>query len=508
MADPIVVEQQTQQQDKQVVLHNVPPFSRDIRLILNKYIDLNTVSLRDFKILWKSLKFSYIHEGRPDEVNYETYIQEVFTTCIGYLIFNQETKLSQKEIEDLNLSDQDTDYYPLNFRIRVGVIYLLYFLYCTQPKTIQSASHKQKPVQIKISIDAFKELVNMMEQFIEKDLTEPYIVLSRLRSLSAFEYCAMTYVDPVMSSLKDPNDNLEEELVSDEVAKIATTSHIPKLAMEELKQVAVDYQTVKEDIVKGIERSSDNITHQHTVIGQISVAKSLGLCKSEFVDELKSQSNSLVVTDELKITQFLDKWENDPSGSSLIKKKRRKKRVKKKDDDTPKVVNQTTKKPPSKVSIEVSKAVNDYIATSFQPGEEEPTKKKKKAAPKRKKDQDEENEEPKKKKSKKKESTESSEKKTKKKSKKKDDQIVEEEAGEPKKKKSKKKDNEEEPKKKKSKKKAESEDESDQKTKKKKSKKKESEKKTKSSSKKKDTSKKKKSKDTEENEEAKETGLE
>ena len=333
---------------------NIPPFSRDIRLLLSKYMELNTTSLKEFKNLWKSLKFSYIHEGRPDEVNYETYIQEVFTSCIGYLIFPQ----------DRARSDDETQL-PINFRVRIAIIYLLYYLYCTQPK--KRLNEKQQPVQIKISIEAFTELMKILEDFKSKDLYEPYVVLSRLKSLHAFEYCAMVYVDPLMSSLKHARQDVEEEIISEDKAVIANTSHIPSIDLNTLKSISEAYQQTKRQIIESSERSAEDITHySNSYIGNISVSKTLSIVKPNFVEDIKNASKALKLTNEQKVNQFLDKWENDPQGTALIKKKRRKKRVKKKEDEEKRPKSKpTTKKTPSKVSLEVSKAVNDFISSNI-----------------------------------------------------------------------------------------------------------------------------------------------
>ncbi|KAG2387338.1 hypothetical protein C9374_001670 [Naegleria lovaniensis] len=390
----------------------IPPFARDIRLILNKFVELNTASLREFKTLWMSLKFSYIHGGKPDEVNYDTYIQEVYTTCIGYLMFSQEKSSNQTNNADHNNEGASSIDLSVNFRCRVGVIYLLYYLYCTQPKR-KIGAFQQKRVQIKISIEAFQEMLKLLEEFIKRDLTEPFIVWHRLKSLSAFEYCAMVYVDPLMSSLRNPFDNVEEEMLSDERAKIAKTNHAPNIDYQAVKTIDDSYQSVKSDIISATERARDNITHQYNpVVGTISVKHALSLTKPNFVDELNNATAEIKLTPEQKITQFLDKYENDPAGTSLIKKKRRKKRVVKKKEEEQIRPRPSMKKTPSKASLEVSRSVNDFITSNINDDIEEGGKKKKKSKDsteegkkKRKKTKEESNhdetsEEPKKKKKK------------------------------------------------------------------------------------------------------------
>lgn len=63
-----------------------PPFAQDIRTLIRSYVALNTFGLKEFKELWKSLKFSRIHEGKTDDANPQEYLQELFSTCLGYLI--------------------------------------------------------------------------------------------------------------------------------------------------------------------------------------------------------------------------------------------------------------------------------------------------------------------------------------------------------------------------------------------------------------------------------------
>lgn len=116
--------------DKEVTLY--APYAKDIRNLLLQYLEVSvflqdihvhqrsTLSFADFKEEWKSQKFSLIHNGKPDDVNGKVFIQELFTTCLGYLLLNNP------------------------FNLRVAVLYTLYCLYETQP-------HKPK-VKINVSI--------------------------------------------------------------------------------------------------------------------------------------------------------------------------------------------------------------------------------------------------------------------------------------------------------------------------------------------------------------------
>jgi hypothetical protein len=38
-----------------------------------------------FKQRWQDLRFSRMHEGKPDDVSNQEFVQELFACCLGYL---------------------------------------------------------------------------------------------------------------------------------------------------------------------------------------------------------------------------------------------------------------------------------------------------------------------------------------------------------------------------------------------------------------------------------------
>lgn len=108
------------------------PYAKDLRLFLTGFLERQTILFSEFKEEWKAQKFSLIHSGKPDDVSGKVFIQELFTTCVGYLLLN----------------------YP--FEVRVAVLYLLYCIYETQP-------HKPK-VKIFVSIGMNKKNLTLFLQ--------------------------------------------------------------------------------------------------------------------------------------------------------------------------------------------------------------------------------------------------------------------------------------------------------------------------------------------------------
>ncbi|KAL9642121.1 hypothetical protein ABK040_007126 [Willaertia magna] len=350
----------------------IPPFARDIRFLFLKYLELNTTSLQSFKQLWKNLKFSHIHEGRSEEVNYENYIQEVYCTCLGYLMFSPTISDELMEHRKEQLEEEELTEEEINklfeFQIRISVIYTLYYLYTTQPKD-------EKKVQIKISIELFYEILKLREEFKNKDLIEPYIIINKLKEMNAFEYCALIYIDPLMSSLTIPKNLSDETNIDEELIEEAIKSNID-IDFNEIDRIEHLYCENKEKLISILKQEDNN-----------SLERGLSLVKPTLVEEMKELIEKK--NNEEKISQFLDKYENDPNGSLLIKKRRRKKRGKKKVEERTKRIH-TTKKPPSKVSLEVSKSVNEFITSNALQNFNEEEKKEEEKKKKRKKNDKEE----------------------------------------------------------------------------------------------------------------------
>lgn len=174
---------------KENSLNFCPPYAKDIKTLLSNYLKHeNCFSIKTFKEEWKKLKFSLIHQGKPEDVSGKIYLQELYCTCLGYLLL--------------------TD----NLQLKVAVIYTLYFLYETQP-----LKPKEK---ISITVELFKELFSLRQTSKDRLLVDTFQVLNALREHSAFCFSAVVKIDPILSNL-DSNLNgkfqfkpLEDEIIN------------------------------------------------------------------------------------------------------------------------------------------------------------------------------------------------------------------------------------------------------------------------------------------------------
>jgi hypothetical protein len=86
-----------------------PPYAEDIRDLLLSYLEKESYTFEDFKTVWKEKTFSLIFDAKPDDVDHLIFVQELYSTCLGYLLYQHEQHL------------------------KVAIIYILYLLYNTQP---------------------------------------------------------------------------------------------------------------------------------------------------------------------------------------------------------------------------------------------------------------------------------------------------------------------------------------------------------------------------------------
>lgn len=179
--------------NKETLLY--PPYAKDLRnlladfLLVSKFQAKNkkkSFSFQEFKGVWKTKSFSLIFDGKPEEVDYKLYTQELYTTCLGYLLFNNPNEL------------------------RVGIVYTLYLLYHSQ-------TSNQK-VKINISIELYEELCKIEVYSRENKLGECYQIIQSLKQQKCLNFTASVRIDPLLSSLVAPKE---------------TSSQIPKEIIEE-----------------------------------------------------------------------------------------------------------------------------------------------------------------------------------------------------------------------------------------------------------------------------------
>jgi hypothetical protein len=155
-----------------------PPYAKDIRNLLLDYLLKKSSSFSEFKEVWKKHSFSLIFEGRPDDVDPKLYIQELYNTCLGYLLFNNPNEL------------------------RIAIVYTLYLLYSTQPQTPKC--------KINTSLELYEEMCKLEVLCRDAKNIEGFQIIQNLKKCQAFNYTASVRIDPLLSSLVAPQETSDE----------------------------------------------------------------------------------------------------------------------------------------------------------------------------------------------------------------------------------------------------------------------------------------------------------
>ncbi|ELR18210.1 uncharacterized protein ACA1_369530 [Acanthamoeba castellanii str. Neff] len=142
-----------------------PGYFYDIKRLVAKYMRSGSpFSYKDFKMLWKEMRFSYIHHAKPMDMEYGEYMQRLYSSTLGFL------------------------YSPQPLLVLVGTLYTLYTLYNTQLK---------KPrTPIRISKDTWQYLHRLYLEIKNQRIWEAYHVFRKLRQDQSFCFTAYAPVGP------------------------------------------------------------------------------------------------------------------------------------------------------------------------------------------------------------------------------------------------------------------------------------------------------------------------
>lgn len=202
-----------------------PPYGRDIRNILVLYHKKEEEIFKElqesnelqskrknhqfstFKEIWKEMNFYFIHRSTPENVSYRSFLQEIFTTCLGYLLPKSGTP----------------------FHLKVGAIYLLFLIFVTQKNIDQVADEAysvNKPIELKndysfghkesqksdkreiimIEIDQkiLIELNKIRKECIAKKINNCYYIILFFLQNQYFKFNAVLEIDQNLSSIYTP----------------------------------------------------------------------------------------------------------------------------------------------------------------------------------------------------------------------------------------------------------------------------------------------------------------
>jgi hypothetical protein len=163
-----------------------PPYAEDIRDLLLSFLEKESYTFEDFKIVWKEKTFSLIFDAKPDDVDPLIFVQELYCTCLGYLLYQQSQHL------------------------RVAIIYILYLLYNTQPY--------ESKIKINVSIgktfstfklELYEEIVKTKIFSHENNLLECYYIIQKMRESKSFNFTSSVLTDPILSSLQPDSQKYE-----------------------------------------------------------------------------------------------------------------------------------------------------------------------------------------------------------------------------------------------------------------------------------------------------------
>eukprot|EP01080_Neovahlkampfia_damariscottae_P001144 gene1144-10658_t len=190
-----------------------PPYAEDIRDILLSYEEKDSFTFQDFKSVWKEKTFSLIFEGKPDDVDHSIFVQELYCTCLGYLLYQQSQNL------------------------KVSIIYILYLLYNTQPYSPKT--------KINVSIELYEEIVKTKIFAHENNLLECYYIIQKMNESKSFNFTSFVQTDPLLSSLQPQNSNSNELNVPSELLNV---SHLKNcLDFDLLDSIKLEYEKEKQN---------------------------------------------------------------------------------------------------------------------------------------------------------------------------------------------------------------------------------------------------------------------
>lgn len=203
-----------------------PGYVRDVQSLVEAYgKDESAQSFSEFRELWKSLSFTFIHQGRPKEIDPRNYTQMLYATALEFLSGSK----------------------PLS--VRLGALYALYTLYKTQdcrPETL-----------IYLSKANIAHVVELLRQIKERQLGDAFHVMHTLVQSNLFVY---GLVASNASEAMDIGLQLEEEaklkverarkllLHPDTIRAHFRDSILDCIPLESVERASAEYEAAQEAV--------------------------------------------------------------------------------------------------------------------------------------------------------------------------------------------------------------------------------------------------------------------
>lgn len=231
----------------------LPPYNpangvrTDYETLLQKFTETESVRYEEFAAIWRDMKFSLLFAGRQDDREVQDFVDECFKIALKFCLP------------------------PHNFQIRVGGLYILYGIYCTQPTV--------KRRKIRVTQDIWNKILEFQSEAHQQEHLDVEFIFHKLRYHEAFQYCATeSYMYPNKSDTVVDVTTREEfreeqsmfyELFSTDVleqlAAVHQHYHHMKVALENQKNIAQgetetdmpakSLDVIQQDLVPGITKA-------------------------------------------------------------------------------------------------------------------------------------------------------------------------------------------------------------------------------------------------------------
>ncbi|KAK2964517.1 putative snRNA-activating protein complex subunit 1 [Blattamonas nauphoetae] len=202
-----------------IVTESGPYYLHDCYNLIIAFGQKSDFSYHSFLSVWGEMKFSLIHEVRPEDVEDDDFLQELYRIFLDFL----------------GIQDQPP-------YVRVGAIFGLYTLYYT---------HSGEKIPIKVDDTAMRELLRVQQEVTTLNASDAFFALRHLRVVDkAFTYTA------VMETIGPPFTLPEEDAIIAVPADWHTRNGIQRTVdIYQMQQMQMRYERAKADAISDSQRA-------------------------------------------------------------------------------------------------------------------------------------------------------------------------------------------------------------------------------------------------------------
>eukprot|EP00770_Monocercomonoides_exilis_P002685 MONOS_2668.1-p1 / transcript=MONOS_2668.1 / gene=MONOS_2668 / organism=Monocercomonoides_exilis_PA203 / gene_product=unspecified product / transcript_product=unspecified product / location=Mono_scaffold00056:66022-67445(+) / protein_length=423 / sequence_SO=supercontig / SO=protein_coding / is_pseudo=false len=187
---------------------------------------MNDFSFASFKSVWADMKFTFIHDSKPEDVDDDDFMQELYRIFIDFLFIQGQPSY-----------------------VRVGAIFGLYSLFLTR---------KGERVLIKIDDTVMQELQSLSRELIALNATDAFFALRDLRVMhKAFAYTAVMYTPGPPSTL--PDEEISASVPAEWLTSNGVATNVDFLEIQRAKE---SYERAK---IVALQEAKDNGVESSTI---------------------------------------------------------------------------------------------------------------------------------------------------------------------------------------------------------------------------------------------------